>query len=217
MTEYKCPYCAKDSFAKTSKRKGKFDSWQCVRNHLSTCKLNTNTITIDLAKGPQLKPKLIRWSNEDIINKIIEFYKIVNRIPQKRDFVTLQNYPDPITVMKHFGSWNKAIETAGFTPNIQNGFGIDTYAKDNNLYRSTHEAYFVNHFLFEKEDYEYEKPYGNGWYYDFYLPKYDLYIELDGGLRPQRIEEKRKYHLTHGVNCNIINTQDIYKKDFKIF
>lgn len=151
------------------------------------------------------------WDKNTICNFIQQYYKNYNVIPSIRD--------TPIGIMfqvkKLYGTWNKAVEAAGLIPNIQNGFGINTYAKDGILYRSRAEAYFVDQFLFEKEEYEYEKPYGNGWKYDFYLPKYNLYIELDGGLRPQRIEEKRKYHLTHGVNCSIIKTEDIYKSNYK--
>jgi hypothetical protein len=253
MIEYKCPYCGQDSYAKSSKKSGKFDNWKSVRTHTSRCKQNTQDYMICEFYGPiafaelekynslydfskdypnstfhasqwknlrlknksSLRRKNI-YSKESIIQYIKLFYSINKRIPQARDFKHDIKFPNEMTVIRHFDSWNNAIEAAGFTPSIQNGFGIDTYANDGKLYRSSHEAYFVDHFLFEKEEYQYEKPYGNGWYYDFYLPKYNLYIELDGGLRPQRIEEKRKYHLTHGVNCSILKTEDIYKKDFKI-
>lgn len=156
-------------------------------------------------------------SNDDLLLIIKKFHQENQRIPLYREFkVDLGKYPDPALYSKRFGSWNEAIELAGFAANYNDGWGIRTVAKDDVLYRSSHEAYFVNNFLYGKYTYQYEIPYGNGWKYDFYIKELNLYIELDGGLRPQRIEEKRKYHLTHGINCLIIKTEDIYKKDFKI-
>ena len=48
---FKCPYCNQDSYAKTSKKKGKFESWESVRRHVSKCKLNTGEYFIDLIAG----------------------------------------------------------------------------------------------------------------------------------------------------------------------
>ena len=253
MTNYKCPYCGQDSYAKSSKKSGKYSDWKTVRQHLARCKLNTNEFTICVFYGPisiatinsytslnefrqaypkwtldhsiykylrqtkGLEAKPLEWSAEECIKAIQQFYLENKKLPETRDFSKTDfKYPSHKMLQTHFGSWNKAIEAAGFAPNIQNGFGIDTYGKDGNLYRSSHEAYFADNFLFEKYTYQYELPYGNGWKYDFYIKELNLYIELDGGLRPQRIEEKRKYHLTHGVNCSIIKTQDIYKKDYNL-
>jgi len=53
-------------------------------------------------------PKITR---EDIVNKIKEFTKKERRIPFKEEF------PHYNTAQERFGSWNKAIEAAGFEPN----------------------------------------------------------------------------------------------------
>lgn len=254
MVDYKCPYCGQDSYAKSSKKSGKFPDWKAVRFHLASCKLNTKDYLIcdnygpiafsvinsfesilhfrqsypllnkrdehffsDLRQHNKVNLTKISWSESKIIKSIQDFYSANGRIPQHREFDKANaTYPSRSTIVKYFGSWNNAIKAAGFNPNTQNGFGTDTYANDGNLYRSSHEAYFVNNFLHGKYSYEYELPYGNGWFYDFYIKELDLYIELDGELRPQRIEEKRKFHLIHGINCLIIKTSEIYNKSFSL-
>ena len=49
---YKCPYCNKDSFSKTSKKQGFFTSWKDVRSHVSTCSSNTRDYIFSLVYGP---------------------------------------------------------------------------------------------------------------------------------------------------------------------
>lgn len=149
--------------------------------------------------------KLI-YSKELIIQKIQEYVKIKNELPNSKQDNTkvVKDFPTSPTIRKYFGTWNKAIEAAGFTPNIQNGFGINTYALDGHLYRSQAEAYFVNNYLYDKYDYiiepKYPEPYNR--YYDWYIPSLDLYIELDGGVRPNIIEEK--ININKQLNRNVL-------------
>lgn len=156
------------------------------------------------------------WDTESIIDVIQKFVLDKDHIPKLRDFKYSKEYPDPDTVQRYFGSWNKAIEAAGFKPNIQNGFGINTVAKDGQIYRSAHEAYFVNTYLYGKYDYviepKYPSPYS--YYYDWYIPSLDLYIELDGGCRPYRIKEKLAINEAKGINCIFINTDNLYNKPY---
>lgn len=253
MTEYKCPYCGQNSYAKSSKKSGKFQDWASVRSHIVHCKANTHSYTICEYYGPislntlnkylsvrafkkdypncsfstqqwrtlriNGKTSIRRniWNKESCIAALKKFVNLFGRIPTVDDFNTFDlSYPVQRTLVIYFGSFNKAIEAAGFVPNTQNGFGINTQAKDGKIYRSTPEAYFVDNFLFEKYQYEYEKPYGNGCFYDFYLPELDLHIELDGGLRPQRIQEKIEFNRKNKINCLVIKTEEIYKKEFRI-
>ena len=160
-----------------------------------------------------LKQKV--WLDTEILKLIKQFYKDNNRLPQARDFYG-GKLPGKTTVDRHFGSWNKAIEAAGFEANYDNGYGTRTKANDNIIYRSQAEAYFVNTYLYNQHIYEYEKPYGNGWYCDFYLPEKNLYIEIDGHCRPERIKEKIEYNNKNNINCLVINTEDLYKQDFKL-
>ncbi len=156
------------------------------------------------------------YNNEKLLEFIKSFYIAENRVPQARDFISNSNYPSSATYQDRFGSWNKAVELAGFSPNINDGYGNRTVAKDGILYRSQAEAHFVNNYLLDSYDFEYEKKYGNGWLFDFYLPEHNLYIELDGGLRPQRIEEKIEFCKVNNIKLLVITKEEVYKKDFAL-
>jgi hypothetical protein len=158
--------------------------------------------------------RLKEFSTQDIIQSIQQFYLENNRIPQSRDFKHNSKYPNSTTVEKRFGSWNTAIEAAGYTPNDNYGYGINTLGKDKILYRSQVEAYFADNFLYNKFEYEYEKPYGNGWFYDFYIKELDLYIEITAGLNQNRIQEKIEFN--KDKNFILLHYEEIYKKDFKL-
>ena len=243
-TEYKCPYCGADSYAKKGKKEGKFTSWLVVNKHVSSCVKHDKSFLIDNFYGPihidtinslsvlQLKiqyPKLkvryksliknngknysIKWSKDSIIQAIKSFYSKNNKIPAARDFNnTNYEYPNTTTVKRHFGTWNAAIEAAGFPPNIQNGFGIDTYGLDGHLYRSLYEAYFADTYLYSKYEYviepKYPEPYNK--YYDWYIPSLDLYIELDGGCRPETTKEKLAINKILNRKLLLLPAQAIY-------
>lgn len=152
------------------------------------------------------------WTKEEIIKVIQDFYKENNTIPQMRDFIDSNGkYPGKTTVQKYFGSWNRAIEEAGFISN--KFFGISTYGKDGYCYRSKAEAYFADNFLFKQYKYDiepkYPKPY-NKWY-DWYIYEIDTYIELDGGIRPHAIEEKIKINKKLGRQLLVIPINSVYQ------
>jgi hypothetical protein len=157
------------------------------------------------------------WNVDNIIVAIQNFVKLYNRIPEGKDFNHSSTYPSTLTVRKYFGTWNNAITKAGFDIIYRDQYGTPTKANDGVIYRSQAEAYFVNQYLIGKYDYQYEIPYGNGWYYDFYLPELNLYIELDGNCRPHRIQEKIKYHKDHHIsNFKVIPTDIIYTKNLTL-
>lgn len=54
----------------------------------------------------------IKHSREKLLTLLRNFYKKNGRIPTKRDFVSLYR-----PILRVFGSWNKAVKTAGFEPN----------------------------------------------------------------------------------------------------
>lgn len=176
----------------------------------TVCKLfgTWNNALIESGYKPYLE-----ISKEDCICGIQLFFKQNGRVPNTRESKDIPYIPSQITMIKLFGSWNKAIEAAGYTPNEINAFGIPTVAKDGVKYKSQAEAYFVNKFLYGKYQYEYEKPYGNGWKYDFYLPEKDLYIELTAYLDPQRMQDKIDFNIRKNINFKVIDIEDIYKKE----
>lgn len=49
---YNCPYCYKNTFAKSSDKQGFFKSWKDVRNHVSKCPSNTRDYIFSLVYGP---------------------------------------------------------------------------------------------------------------------------------------------------------------------
>lgn len=211
MSEYKCPYCGQDSYAKSSKNIGNYSNWNAVVKHLAWCKRNDHSIVFSSILGPLNKQYLTEY-----LKDIVEKTKI---IPVRRDFTLKNGYlVDRNTVIQVFGTWNAFIESANLPTRLEcNLNNCRTVShQDKKLYKSALEAYFVDNFLFEKYQYEYEKPYGNGWFYDFYLPDLDLYIELDGGLRPQRIQEKIEFNQRLKRNFKVFALNDVYKKDFQI-
>jgi sulfur relay (sulfurtransferase) DsrC/TusE family protein len=253
--DYKCPYCGQDSYAKSSKNKGKFTDWDSVIRHTSTCYNNNHEFIIHKKFGPihyseinnlsnrelrikypkisigelnrtlrrnniEVKniPQDITWDKEKIIDSIQNYYLEFGKIPAYRDLdskVQETLYPSTASLKKYFGSFNKAIEAAGFKPNIQNGFGIDTYSLDGHLYRSRAEAYFADNYLYNKYTYEIEPSYpspNKQWKYDWYIKELNTYIELDGGLRPERIKEKIKTNTLTNTKCIFIKTSNIYNK-----
>lgn len=155
-------------------------------------KISDNTILFDY---------LILWIEEN------------KTIPSVFDWKYNTKYPNITRITAKFGSWNNFIKAAGYNPNIQNGFGINTKGLDGHLYRSRAEAYFCDNYLFNKVEYviepKYPEPY-NKWY-DWYLPESDTYIELDGGLRPKVITEKIEINKQLNRKLLVIAIEDIYK------
>lgn len=157
------------------------------------------------------------WEEKEIIDSIIQFYNIHNRIPFCKEFSNNIKYPSYATVSKRFGSWNRAIEVAGFKANYDSQFGTPTTAKDGVRYKSSIEAYFVDNYLYNKYHFDYEPRYKDKlWRYDFYVKELDLYIEIDGELRPDRINEKIHFNKENNIKCLVLLKKDIYKKDFKL-
>ncbi len=64
-----------------------------------------------MPKSPGMPPGHQRVNREQIIQKIKNFYRKHKRIPFKREF---RHYS---AAQRRFGTWNKAIEAAGFAPN----------------------------------------------------------------------------------------------------
>lgn len=251
--EYACPYCQQNTYAKTSKKSGKFNNWGVVSRHTAKCKLNNSRYIISPIYGPLLiadlellgisniktiYPNLIlkyklkkarakdmcstdfsnKYTKNSIIKDIQKFYKDSYKIPSTRDFKYNDEYPSPNTVIYHFGTWNDAIEAAGFQPNIQNGFGVNTYGLDKHLYRSKAEAYFADNYLFNKYEYLVEPTYPapHNKYYDWYIKDLDLYIELDGGCRPDTTIEKIEINKSLGRKLVILTTDSIYDNNYII-
>lgn len=149
-----------------------------------------------------------------LYNYVNDWVEKVGTIPSPRDWYN-SSYPKPRQIIDRFTTWNNFIASAGFTPNIQNGYGIDTYGLDGILYRSKSEAYFCDTYLYKKYYYvvepKYPEPYNR--YYDWYIPSLNLYIELDGEIRPETTKEKITINKILNRNCIFIPTSSIYNKE----
>jgi len=249
-TLYACPYCGQDSYAPSSKKKGKFTNWKSISRHLSKCDKNNNSYIISDIHGPipleeivntdirilrkkypntsfkdklkytNVKKDLLHpYTQQEVIDAIKIFYSIYNRIPAYREFDSpYNNYPSTPVIKRLFGTWNSAVAAAGFEPNLQNGFGVDTYGLDGHLYRSKAEAYFSDNYLHNRYKYiiepKYPKPFLK--YYDWYLTDLDIYIELDGGCRPEVIKEKISINTKLNRKVLFINTNLIASLPYTI-
>lgn len=131
--------------------------------------------------------------------------------PEARDFSG--ELPSRNTITKHFGSWNAYIVEIGGTLN-KGSYGIPTQALDGNLYRSRLEARLADWLYTSQISYKYEMPYPLPYnrLYDFYLPIFDVYIELDGmGEARDRdvIAEKEKINNLLGRRLLVLYPEDL--------
>ena len=151
------------------------------------------------------------WTLESAKEAILKFYKDNGRNPTSRD-VKGNNIPSEPWSRNNLNGWNSLLIYCGLEIN-NNGFGNMSKAKDGVVYRSSLEAKFVDKFLYLRETYIYEKPYpGNtSRISDFYLPDYDLYIEIAGGLRPEVIQEKISYCINNKLGLLVIRPRELDK------
>ncbi len=155
------------------------------------------------------------WTKDKVLTSVKEYIDIHGKVPSIRTFLNDYKYPCHETIRKYFSSYDELLSNLGY--NISHSFGIPTFAKDNIRYRSKAEAYFVDTYLYNKYKYEYEPKYDNhNKYYDFYLPELNLYIEIDGGLRPQVIEEKIAINKQENKNLIVIPIFNLYNTNIPL-
>ena len=63
--------------------------------------------------------RMKRWTNEEAIGLLVDFGKKLGRTPKVKDVDTAKDMPDHKTYANYFGSWNNALEMAGFSPNLR--------------------------------------------------------------------------------------------------
>jgi hypothetical protein len=59
---------------------------------------------------------MARYSDEDLIEFLRRFHKENGKPPSSPDFRKNKDYPAPITYLKRFGSWNKALKKQDLRP-----------------------------------------------------------------------------------------------------
>ena len=169
---------------------------------------------LDLAGLPlkQRKPK-VQYSKEYMLSCIKAYVQKYKKIPIQAEFNADKNFPSAVTVVKYCGSWENAILESGYIPDIGSGFGCYTKGLDGYMYRSKAEAYFADTYLYTKYNYDIEPTYSEPEQrrkYDWFIKELAIYIELDGGCRPNIIKEKRNINKSLNINCAIIPIKQIY-------
>jgi len=153
-----------------------------------------------------------KYNKEDVIQVIQSKAKELGRVPTNFDFRnTGGDYPSIGFITKEFGSWLAALNAAGYKPEISELYGRPTIANDGHKYRSKVEADFVNKFLYNQYKYIIEPNYlYRDYMYDWFIPQLDLYIELDGGVRPNIIQTKMKINDSNNVHCLYVPYKQVY-------
>lgn len=152
----------------------------------------------------------IKYTAEDLLERIRNFYIENGRIPLKREFNALRIYRTT------FGSWNKAIKRAGFATNPIL-FSKRFVAKDGHICDSFSEK-IIDDYLFETGiKHERHIPYGNTRFtVDFKIGQ--NFVEFFGLAGVQKsydanIEKKRILAKQLGYTLIEIYPKDIYPKN----
>ncbi len=144
-------------------------------------------------------------TKKEIIKTIQEFYKKESRIPLKRGF---HNYH---ASRLRFGTWNKAIKTAGFEPNPVK-FAKKFIALDDHKCDSFSEM-IIDNWLFEKNI-----PHKRGIYYpnsnlktDFLIGNFYVeFVGLSGVMKKYDFLFRKKKRLVKKLSLNLV---EIYPRD----
>ena len=61
--------------------------------------------------------KIRKYDSNFLLGKLVEYYKLNNKVPKTYEFDRSKDLPDSTTYAHRFGSWNKALEKAGLNIN----------------------------------------------------------------------------------------------------
>lgn len=149
----------------------------------------------------------VMYTKEKILEEIKHFYRTNNRIPTKLEFMRMYKRSRLI-----FGTWNKAIEAAGYEPNPQM-FSRKHMAKDGHKCDSLAEK-IIDDWLFKrkiKHELHYPYPGKDGFTADFKVGKYWIeFFGLSGQLKRYDELKKRKIRLANQYNLHLI---ELYQSD----
>lgn len=154
------------------------------------------------------------YTKDEVVNKIIETYKKINRTPQQRECERKLIS----AAVRFFGTWNKAVNFCGLKPNKSAFPKIRLKCKDGHIADSISER-IVDEWLFENGiKHEKNKHYPNlKLNCDFYLTDYNLWIEYFGlvGHEEYEIGMKLKRQIAKDNNLKFIEIvpSDLYPKN----
>jgi transcription elongation factor Elf1 len=154
-----------------------------------------------------------KYTKEQCIEAIQYKAKLLGKTPTNEHFrKTGGKYPCIQYIVEMFGSWNAALTESGFALHHKSElYGVPTVGLDGHQYRSKSEAFFSDRYLYDKFNYVIEPKYPVEYHkwYDWYIPELSIYIELDGGIRPEVINEKIEINKLLMRKCLFIPTYTI--------
>lgn len=118
-----------------------------------------------------------QYSKEELLKYLIKFKKEFGYAPSKYDLANTEGYPTDKSYRDAFGTLGAAVKKAGLKESKRR-----IIAQDNHFYDSKEEASVANYLLRFNVNYEPHKRVCEHrmWCCDFYLPKYNLWVEYDG-------------------------------------
>jgi hypothetical protein len=131
------------------------------------------------------------YERDYLVKEIERFIDENNHIPSTNEFRYSKEYPGIKAYKRIFGSFNNALVELGYTPVCvisKNKYSHNTIARDGHICDSVEES-MVDNFLFSKEIIHSIQPLyprhdelnKKGWIRaDFYLTKYNIYVEYAG-------------------------------------
>ncbi len=144
-------------------------------------------------------------SDVDLIEKIYAFIKTFHRLPMREEFNGKHDdYPYWEAYVSRFNlkRWSDIfrlldLSTITYYYDTKHGYG-NIILFDSKVFLSRQEYLIAKYLVDQKIEYEKEVPYGNSHHiFDFYLPKFDVYIEYYGigtSDYKKRIEDKRTFY-----------------------
>ena len=144
-------------------------------------------------------------SDEEMLKKITFFIKKFRRLPLREEFdgSSLDRpYWEAFIIRFNISKWSDVfglIDLTGIEYYFDKKHGFGTVILFDEKVFLSRQEYLIAKYLVENSiDYEKEVPYGNSNYiFDFYLPKYNTYIEYYGietSDYKKRIDEKRNFY-----------------------
>lgn len=159
------------------------------------------------------KSGVLPLTREEIISRIIHINNITGLTPQKIQ-VEKRLYS---AAVRFFGTWNKAMKEIGLKPNHSKYQKVRLKCKSGNTSDSISE-YIIDNLLFDN-GFVCEKnklyPDNSGRTCDFYITKYNLWIEyfgLYGGDKKYDLmaEDKKKHFIDNKINFIDLYPSDLY-------
>lgn len=156
-----------------------------------------------------------RYTKEDLLNKIKDFYLKKGRIPLKREF------GDPRIYRKHFGTWNNAIRIAGFKPNPVI-FSYKFKSDDGHICDSFTEKIIDDWLYKHKIKHKRNFRYGNTKMTADFMIKPNIAVEFFGLAGVQKIYDEiiiKKRELCKNLDLKLIEIypEDLFKQDCRIY